>query len=97
MTSPTTLPGHWKVLRILGWGAAAFILLAPLVAMQFTDEVQWTEFDFGVMATMLLATGTACEIAVRTQKSDAGRFVICGIIGLIFVLTWAELAVGIFP
>jgi hypothetical protein len=96
MTSTTTLPGHWKVLRVLGWGAAAFILAAPLVAMRFTDEVRWTAFDFSVMATMLLATGAACEIAVRTQKTDAGRFVICGIIGLVFVLTWAELAVGIF-
>ena len=96
MTNATILPGHWKVLRILGWGAAAFILLAPLAAMQFTSEVRWNAFDFAVMGTMLLAAGVACEIAVRTQKSDVGRFVICGVIGLVFVLTWAELAVGVF-
>ena len=96
MTDTTTLPGHWKALRILGWGAAAFIMLAPLVAMRFTDGVRWTVFDFGVMATMLLATGAACEIAVRTQKTDVGRFVTCGIIGLVFALSWAELAVDVF-
>lgn len=96
MTNTTTLPGHWKVLRTLGWGVAAFIMLAPLVAMQFTDQVQWTAFDFGVMGTMLLITGIACEIAVRTQRSDVGRFVTCGLVGLVFFLTWAELAVGIF-
>ena len=27
--------------RIALWGAAALLLLAPLVAMQFIDEVNW--------------------------------------------------------
>ena len=28
------------------WGAAAFLLVLPAVAMQFTSEVNWTASDF---------------------------------------------------
>ncbi len=33
-------------LRIAAWSAAALVLLLPLVAMQFTEEVNWTVADF---------------------------------------------------
>ena len=39
--------------RLLAWGAAAALLLLPLVAMQFTEEVNWTVFDFLVFGSML--------------------------------------------
>jgi hypothetical protein len=42
-------------LRIAIWGTAAFLLLLPWVAMQFTTEVNWTLFDFLVIGVMLLA------------------------------------------
>ena len=32
----------WRGWRPLGWGAAGAALLAPLIAMQVTDEVAWT-------------------------------------------------------
>ena len=35
-----------SVWRIAAWGLAGLILLLPLVAMQFTDEVEWTASDF---------------------------------------------------
>src|ERR687893_678489 len=42
--------------RIAVWGTAAFLLLLPLVAMQFTDEVNWDETDF-ILVWMNLAVG----------------------------------------
>ena len=41
------------VVRWLVWGGAAALLLLPLVAMQFTEEVQWTWHDFVIMGVML--------------------------------------------
>jgi hypothetical protein len=38
--------------------ATAFLLLVPLVAMQFTDEVKWDLFDFTVAGMLLAGTGT---------------------------------------
>ena len=42
--------GRW---RTAVWGTAAFLLLLPLVAMQFTNEVNWDATDFAVFGTML--------------------------------------------
>lgn len=96
MTNTMTLPGHWKVLRILGWGAAAFIMLAPLVAMQFTAEVNWTPFDFIFMGALLLICGGAEEVMLRLVKTETGRVIGTGVILGVFVLVWAQGAVGVF-
>ncbi len=42
-----------------------FILLIPLVAMQFTDEVVWGVFDFIFMGALLATSGLLLEYAVR--------------------------------
>ena len=74
----------------------AALLLIPFIAMQFTDEVAWTSFDFIVMGVLLFGTGLLCELSVRKIKSNKHRILICGAILLVFLLIWAELAVGIF-
>ena len=35
-----------NIWRIIGWGSAVALILTPLVAMQFTSEVNWDETDF---------------------------------------------------
>ena len=49
----------WRLFRWVMWGGAALLLALPLVAMQFTSEVNWTASDFVVMGAMLgIAAGT---------------------------------------
>jgi hypothetical protein len=74
----------------------AILLFLPLVAMQFTNEVNWTPFDFVIMGALLLGTGLVCELILRKVKNVKGRIVLCVAILLAFFLIWAELAVGIF-
>ncbi len=74
----------------------ASILAIPLVAMQFTNEVQWDTRDFAVMGTLLLSTGLAIELVLRNLKTGVLRTVILVAILLALFLIWAELAVGIF-
>jgi hypothetical protein len=74
----------------------ALLLLVPLVAMQFTAEVNWNLFDFLVMGVLLLVTGLACELIFRRFKTFKSRVLICGLVLFLFFLVWAELAVGIF-
>jgi hypothetical protein len=76
--------------------AATIILSIPLIAMQFTNEVDWKLFDFIVMGILLLGTGLLCEFAIRKVKRINQRIFICGAVLLAFFLIWAELAVGIF-
>lgn len=72
----------------------ALILLIPLIAMQFTEEVKWTVSDFVVMGILLLITGTAIEVAAKR----AGKYRVIAIAGIVFAFLWlwAELAVGVF-
>ena len=74
----------------------AFLLLVPLVAMQFTDEVDWSLFDFMVAGILLSGTGLLCELVIRLVKDSRYRIVICVAILAALLLVWAELAVGIF-
>lgn len=76
--------------------AVAFLLLIPLIAMQFTAEVDWTLFDFIIMGVLLLGTGFMCELVLRKVKNSDYRIGIIAIVLLVFFLIWAELAVGIF-
>lgn len=82
--------------RIAGWGAAAALLLAPLSAMQFTEEVNWTPFDFAVFGAMLAVAGGAFELVVRLTRRQAVRTVAGTAIAAAFLLAWAHGAVGIF-
>jgi len=76
--------------------AVVIILLVPLIAMQFTDEVNWTLPDFVVAGVLLLGTGLMCELVLRKVKNINYRIAICVALLLALLLIWAELAVGIF-
>jgi peptidoglycan/LPS O-acetylase OafA/YrhL len=74
----------------------ALLLLIPFIAMQFTDEVHWSLFDFAIAGVLLLGTGLMCELVMRKVKKIEHRIVICvGLLAALF-LVWVELAVGIF-
>jgi hypothetical protein len=74
---------------------AALILLLPLVAMRFTDEVVWDETDFAVMGAMLFGACGACEVAARTTGNTAYRAAVGVAVVAAFILIWMNLAVGI--
>jgi hypothetical protein len=77
-------------------GLIVCLLLIPLVAMQFTDQVNWDITDFIVMGGLLLATGLCIELIIRKVSSiDKRAYIILGIL-IVFLLIWAELAVGVF-
>lgn len=72
------------------------LLLIPLIAMQFTNEVDWDIFDFVIMGVLLSGTGFLCELVLRRVKDTLNRIIICGVVLFVFFLIWAELAVGVF-
>jgi len=74
----------------------AVLLLIPLIAMQFTNAVNWNMFDFIVAGGLLLGTGLLCELVMRKVKKTNYRISICAVLLAALLLTWAELAVGIF-
>jgi len=75
---------------------ATILLLIPLVAMQFTEEVNWTLADFLVAGVLLYGTGLLCELILRKVKKVKLRIALCIAIIIVLLLIWAEMAVGIF-
>jgi len=74
----------------------AFLLLIPLIAMRFTEEVHWTLSDFMVAGALLLGTGLLLDLILRKVKSIKYRIAISVTLLIALLLVWAELAVGIF-
>lgn len=94
INSTTMITKNRRLIGILATGAG--LLLIPLVAMQFSAEVNWDIFDFFVMGVLLLSVGLLIELVLRKVKTTKNRIILCGVVGLVFLLVWAELAVGIF-
>jgi len=80
--------------RLAVWGTAALLLLLPLVAMQFTNQVQWAGTDFIVMGTMLWVACSAYELAVRLSRNSGYRLAFGIAIVAGFLTVWVNLAVG---
>jgi hypothetical protein len=80
--------------RILGWGGAVVLILTPLVAMQFTNEVNWDETDFIVAAIIFGIVGAIIEFALR--RSSNWYFRVGSLFAVLagFMVTWSNLAVG---
>jgi len=74
----------------------SILLLIPLIAMQFTKEVNWTLVDFIVAGILLLSTGLVLDLIIRKIKNIQYRIAISLALFIILLLIWAELAVGIF-
>ena len=71
------------------------MLLLPLVAMQFTDEVNWSETDFIVAGALIGGTGLTFELAARATANHAYRAAVGLALAAAFLLIWLNLAVGI--
>jgi len=74
----------------------ACILLLPLLAMQFSREVNWTLFDFLVAGGLLLGACLAFEFLARRAATRTHRVILGIAIAAILLLVWVELAVGVF-
>lgn len=84
-----------NALRLLMWGGVLAIWLLPLIAKQFTDEVQWTTFDHIVWAIMLVIPAGIIEVVSRLTRNWFYRGGVVIALATAFVITWANLAVGI--
>ncbi|MAP54903.1 hypothetical protein [Altibacter sp.] len=82
--------------RIIIVTSAIFLLLLPLVAMEFTSDVRWSVFDFVIMGIFLLGTGLICELILRKVQKTRQRGLLCVAALAVFLLIWAELSIGIF-
>lgn len=80
--------------RLLGWSIPAILLLLPLIAMRFTEEVNWTASDFVFAAVLFGSVGLAFELIVRRSSSLAYRLGAAIAVIAAFLTVWVNAAVG---
>lgn len=85
----------WNPWRVAGWGAGAALLLLPLIAMQFTDEVKWDLADFIFAGALVAGVGLSYELAVRKTGNRTYRAGMAVALATAFALVWANAAVGL--
>jgi hypothetical protein len=95
MASEAGMTGGANRWRLLGWGLAVALILTPLVAMQFTREVNWTLFDFIFAGVLIGGVGLLFELAVRASGNWAYRGGVSLALATAFLLIWINGAVGI--
>lgn len=85
----------WRVsARIAGLTVA--LLTIPLMAMQFTTEVNWGAGDFAAAGALLFGASAVYCIAARRARSAPQRVAVAALVLFVFGTVWAELAVGLF-
>ena len=82
--------------RLIRWAVfVACALMIPLIAMKFTDKINWGLFDFVIMGAVLLGIGIAYELIARKFKKTIYRVAFgLGLLGA-FLLFWVNAAVGL--
>jgi len=75
--------------------AAGFLLLIPLTAMQFSDEVVWSFADFVFAGVLLMGAGLAYKLTVKKAGGMAYRLAAGIAVAAALFLIWANLAVGL--
>jgi hypothetical protein len=82
----------WRIAR---WSTAGALLLAPLIAMQFTDEVVWTPLDFVFMGTLFAGVLGSYELLAAKTGNLAYRAGVGIALLAAFLLVWLSGAVSI--
>lgn len=75
--------------------ATTFLLLIPLVAMQFTREVNWDLTDFIIMGVLIFGTGLVYILVTEKANNIVYRIAAGMALAAAFLLIWANLAVGL--
>jgi uncharacterized membrane protein len=71
------------------------LLAIPFIGMQFTDQVNWSLFDFILMGILLLALGFGIHLISLKTKTNRQKIIFITVAVLLFLFIWGELAVGI--
>ena len=72
------------------------LLIIPLIGISFTDEFDWSLSDFIVAGLVLLVFSLSANFIVLRISNRNRRVFFMTILLILFLLVWAELAVGIF-
>jgi hypothetical protein len=72
------------------------LLLIPLFGNIFSNQVNWSLFDFIIMGHLLGVLGIIIHYIMEKVRNKTFRIVTIIFVLIIFLIFWAELSVGVF-
>ena len=72
------------------------LLFIPLIGNLFSNQVNWSLFDFIVIGILLVLTGLSIHFILEKVRNKTLRIVPIIFVIIIFLMIWAELAIGVF-
>jgi len=87
-----TLKTKYKLRKIF---FPLLVLLIPVVGVIFF-ELDWSRFDFLVMALLILSLSILINLILYYLNSSKLKLLSIFFLVILFLLIWAELAVGVF-
>jgi dipeptide/tripeptide permease len=75
--------------------SSTVILTIPILGKLFTDDFQWALPDFIIGAMLLYGTSFMIDVIMRKVQKKSHRIALSGLILLVLLCIWAELAVGL--
>jgi dipeptide/tripeptide permease len=75
--------------------SSTVILTIPILGKLYTDDFQWALPDFIIGAMLLYGTSFMIDVIMRKVQKKSHRIALSGLILLVLLCIWAELAVGL--
>jgi dipeptide/tripeptide permease len=75
--------------------SSTVILTIPILGKLYTDDFQWALPDFIIGAILLYGTSFMIDVIMRKVQKKSHRLALSGLILLVLLCIWAELAVGL--
>ena len=72
------------------------LLLIPFIGRQYSNEVKWSLNDFLIMGVILFSFGVTINKIINNIGSFDKRVILISNLIILFLLIWAELAIGLF-
>lgn len=74
----------------------ALILVFAVLGNLFSKEFNWSPADFLIASILLFGTALIIDLIRRIVKNKTYKILLCVVVLFILILTWVELAVGLF-
>lgn len=72
------------------------IMVFAVIGNLFSKEFNWSPADFLIAGILLFGTAIIIDLIRRIVKNPTYKILLCIVVLFILILTWVELAVGLF-
>jgi hypothetical protein len=78
------------------YSVPALLMGFAVLGNLFSKEFDWSSSDFLIAGILLFGTALIIDLIRRIVKNKTYKILLCVVVLFVLILTWVELAVGLF-